>query len=177
MFETNVIVAPHSPSPRANDKTLAANIPGVISGIVIVRKARKRDGPSVLAAASSRHSTVSKDKRIDLTMSGNAIKVAVIAAPVQLKGNKMQNVSYIQPPIGPERPNTISNRYPTTTGGTTNGRCSRASTTAFAGNSKRAISQTDATPNGRLAITFVTDTYKLNGRAASSNSDSPRIGR
>ena len=54
MFETNVIVAPNSPSARANDKTLPAKIPGAIRGIVIVRKTRKRDAPSVLAAASSR---------------------------------------------------------------------------------------------------------------------------
>jgi hypothetical protein len=35
MFETNVIVAPNSPSPRANDSSEPVTIPGALSGSVI----------------------------------------------------------------------------------------------------------------------------------------------
>jgi len=50
MFETKVMVAPNSPNPRANDKSVPVMIPGIASGKVMVAKTQSCVPPSVRAA-------------------------------------------------------------------------------------------------------------------------------
>jgi len=52
ILETKVIVAPNSPKLRANPNIAAAMRPGEMIGMVIVKKTRKGDAPSVAAASS-----------------------------------------------------------------------------------------------------------------------------
>src|SRR5215510_87788 len=170
MLETKVMVAPNSPRLRAKASTTPTRIPGVISGSVIVMKASKRRAPSVRAAASSRRSTASSDSRMARTISGKAITAAARAAPFQVKMMVMPKVSYSQPPIGPRRPNSTSNRKPTTTGGTTSGRCTRPSRSTRPGKRVRASSQATAMATGRLQATLQNATRRLSRIASSSRS-------
>ena len=52
ILETKVIVAPNSPKLRANPSIAAAMRPGEMIGMVIVKKTRKGEAPSVAAASS-----------------------------------------------------------------------------------------------------------------------------
>src|SRR5215510_8033506 len=170
MLETKVMVAPNSPRLRAKASTTPTRIPGVISGSVIVMKASKRRAPSVRAAASSRRSTASSDSRMARTISGKAITAAARAAPFQVKMMVMPKVSYSQPPIGPRRPNSTSRMKPTTTGGTTSGRCTSPSSRTRPGKRVRASSQATAMATGRLQATLQNATRRLSRIASSSRS-------
>ena len=92
MFETNVMVAPNSPSALAKHSTMPAMMPGSASGSVTVANTRKRLAPSVQAASSSLASTASIESRIARTSSGNPITPQASAAPVQRNENTMPNV-------------------------------------------------------------------------------------
>src|SRR6266581_2624129 len=83
MFDTKVMVAPNSPSARANASTPPAMIPGMASGRVTVRNARAGPAPSVAAAASRRRSMASNDSRIARTISGNAMMPQHRAGPAE----------------------------------------------------------------------------------------------
>src|SRR5690348_1814941 len=93
MLETKVMVAPNSPTLRAKPKIAPVRMPGAISGKVIVQNTRQRDAPSVRAAASSRRSMVSSDRRIARAINGKPITAEASAAPFQLKATVKPNVS------------------------------------------------------------------------------------
>src|SRR5450759_1569633 len=63
---------------RAKDSSAPVNMPGRVSGSVMVKKTRNRVAPSVRAAASSRMSTASIDRRIARTLSGKPMLPAAI---------------------------------------------------------------------------------------------------
>ena len=94
--------------------------------------------PSVRAAHSKRRSTSANDTRMERTMSGNAMTAVASAAPPAVKASWMPKVASSQLPIGPLRPNARRRKKPTSTGGSTSGRCAIASTTALPGNFGRA---------------------------------------
>src|ERR1044072_5483161 len=71
MFDTNVMVAPNSPSALAKHSTRPAMMPGGASGGGAAAKARKRMAARVEAAASSFASTASIERRIARTSNGN----------------------------------------------------------------------------------------------------------
>ncbi len=70
MFETKVIVAPNSPSERANASNTPTATPGKAKGNVTVRNTRQREAPSVRAAHSSFGGTASSDSLIARTIKG-----------------------------------------------------------------------------------------------------------
>jgi hypothetical protein len=121
MLETNVIVAPNSPSERAKARIAPVTSPGQASGSVTVKKTRARLAPRVRPAASSRVSTASIAWRIARTISGKPMIAAASAAPVQRKAKTRPNGSRSRP-IGPSRPKRARSAKPTTTGGSTSGR-------------------------------------------------------
>ena len=141
------MTAPNSPSPAAKAVTAPARMPGDISGRVTVTKRSSRPAPRVRAAASSPGSTPSSPSRTARTISGKDITAVASAAPPVVKTRRMPNQSCSGPPIGPRRPNSISRPQPTTTGGTTSGRCTSASSSDRPGKRPRASSM--ATPMRR----------------------------
>src|SRR4051812_33311019 len=110
MFDTNVIVAPNSPSALAKHSTMPAMMPGSASGNVTVANTKKRLAPSVDAADSSLGSTASMESRIARTSNGKPITPQASAAPVQRNENTIPNQSASAAPMTPRRPNQISSR-------------------------------------------------------------------
>src|ERR1700676_4566311 len=122
MLPTKVMVAPNSPSARAKQSTMPAMMPGSISGSVMVRTTMERLPPSVAAAASSRRSTASSDKRMARTMSGSPMIAAASAAPVQRNAKTIPKARSKNSPAGPLRPKARRGGEPETTGGITTAR-------------------------------------------------------
>ena len=91
MLDTNVIVAPNSPRPRANDNSEPVMIPGSASGSVIDANTHSREPPSVRAAISSRGSIAAIDNRIARTISGKPMIADASAAPVQRNAKTIPN--------------------------------------------------------------------------------------
>ena len=110
MLPTKVMVAPNSPSARANDSTSPATMPGRASGSVTVANTSARCAPSVEAAASSFVSMASIESRIARTISGKPMMAQASAAPVQLNASTMPKVESSHAPMGPRRPNVSSSR-------------------------------------------------------------------
>src|SRR5882672_7542923 len=173
MFETKVMVAPNSPRLRANESRTPVMTPGSASGSVMVRKTPTRPAPSVLAAASSLRSIVSNDSLIARTISGNPMMPAASAAPVQRKATTIPNHCSRISPSGPRRPKRSSRKNPTTTGGSTSGRCTTASNRAFPGKLARARKYATATAKGRLTSTLQNATRRLSHRTSSSSGAKP----
>ena len=90
-LETKVIVGPNSPSARANTKTQPESIPDVIKGREIVRNTHRREAPKMSAAASSRRLMASSDRRIERTVSVNAIMAAATEAPFSVNAIEIPN--------------------------------------------------------------------------------------
>src|SRR5579862_1744031 len=168
MFETNVIVAPNSPNPRAKDNSIPVTMPGSASGSDTVAKTNSADPPSVRPATSRRRSIDANDRRIARTISGKPMIADASAAPVQRNANTMPNQRSRKPPIGPCVPNSTSSAKPTTTGGSTSGRCTIASNSVFPGNDARASRYAMEIANGRLASTLVIATRRLSATMPSS---------
>ena len=68
---------------------MPAMMPGAISGSVMVRKTQAGFAPSVLAASSSRLSTLSMESLIARTISGKPMIAQASAAPVQRNDKTM----------------------------------------------------------------------------------------
>ncbi len=164
------MVAPNSPSERANASTVPTIMPGSVRGSVIVINTRQRPAPSVRAACSSLRSTPSSPRRIARTISGNDITAAAMTAPRQLKAKLMPNHSYRRSPINPRRPMAMRSRYPTTTGGSTSGKCRRLSSSALPGNLQRTSNQAKKIPKGKLNATAREETFRLSSTACHSGS-------
>ena len=81
----------------------------------------------------------------------------------------MPNQSSSQAPSGPCLPSSSSSTKPTTTGGSTRGRCTRPLTTAQPGKRYRASSQATAIPKGRLIRTAQPATRRLSMIASTSS--------
>ena len=170
ILETNVIVAPNSPSERAKASTVPTIMPGSVNGNVIVKNTRQRPAPRVRAACSSLMSTPSSARRMARTISGKDITAAASTAPRQLNAKLRPNQSYSQLPIKPRRPIAISKRYPTTTGGNTSGRWRMLSSSALPGKSRRTSSQEKKMPKGKLSTTAREETFRLSSTACHSGS-------
>ena len=104
------MVAPNSPIALAKVRIMPAMTPGRISGKVMVAKTHAGFAPSVPAAASSRRSTASMERRIARTISGNAMTPQASAAPVQRKAKTMPKCWSRKAPTGPRRPNVSRSR-------------------------------------------------------------------
>src|SRR3954468_17420382 len=171
MLETKVIVAPNSPRLRAKESSIPVRIPGRMSGRVTLANTHRGGAPSVAAAASSPGSTASSDWRTARTSSGRPITAQASAAPVQRKMKVMPRNSSRKAPIGPRRPSNSRRKYPTTTGGSTKGRCTTASSRLLPGKLSRERTQASATATGKLAATLQNATLRLRRRAVVSAGD------
>jgi hypothetical protein len=107
MFDTNVMVAPNSPSALAKASTVPAAMPGIARGSVTVANTQSGDAPSVAAASSLLRSIASMARRMARTIRGKLITAAASAAPVQRNDRTMPNVCSRNSPRGPRRPNKI----------------------------------------------------------------------
>ena len=89
------------------------------------------------AAPSNRRSTPSIDSRIARTISGSAITPLASAAPVQRKITLTPSPASNRP-AGPCAPKASNSSQPLTTGGSTKGRCTAASSKILPANRPRA---------------------------------------
>src|SRR6266516_3553190 len=117
----NVIVAPNSPSARAQHSTVPATSDGAMPGTVIRRNTDNRDAPSVAAASSSPRSAVRKAPSAVMTRNGIATNVSAAITPYRVKGKVNPNHWSRYRPRTPKRPSARNNATPPTTGGSTSG--------------------------------------------------------
>ena len=123
------------------------------------------------AASSSRRSTASIDSRIARTHSGSAITAAAIAAPVQRNSTLTPNQPCNQAPTAPAGANSSSSTHPVTTGGTTRGRCTTASSSSLPANRPRASTQASANATGSTATVATPPTSSVRRTIAHSSPD------
>ena len=143
----NVIVAPNSPSARAQASTAPATSAGRIAGSVTRRNVYQRDAPSVRDASSSRGSSWRSAASTVITRNGIATKVCATTTPAVVNGSVMPNQSSRYWPTSPRRPSAKNSATPPTTGGSTIDSGHSARTAPRPGNSTRASSQASGTPN------------------------------
>ena len=102
------------------------------------------------------------------TMSGKVITAVASAAPLALKASSIPKRAYSQCPNGPRVPNNTSSTYPTATGGSTRGRCTKASNSMRPGKRLRVRIHATSTASGKLHSTLRPATVRLNRSASSS---------
>src|SRR5919199_170065 len=102
-----VIVAPNSPSARAQHSTAPAATPGATDGSVTRRNVSQRDAPRVAAASSYRLSAPRNAPSTAMTRNGIATNASATTTPAVGNGSVTPNVASSQEPSGPRRPNTI----------------------------------------------------------------------
>ena len=144
------MTAPNSPRPAANAVTAPARMPGIISGSAMLKKRSRGPAPSVRAASSRPASTPSRVRRMARTISGKVITATARMVPAVVKIRWMPKTRCSQPPIGPRAPNSTSSRYPVSTGGSTSGRCTKASSRVRPGKRRRTSTQATAMATGRF---------------------------
>src|SRR6266545_957013 len=149
LLPAKVMVAPNSPSARAQHSTAPAATPGATSGSVTRRKVVHRSAPSVAAASSYRVSAPRNAPSTAMTRNGIATNASATTTPVVVNGTVIPNVPLSHAPSRPLRPNTSSSATPPTTGGSTSGTVTRARTRRRPRNSTRASSQASGTPRAR----------------------------
>src|SRR5437588_2373536 len=161
-----VMVAPNSPSARAQHRAAAAPSEGANAGSTTRRRVNHGPAPRVAAASSRRSSNARTPASTVITANGRATNSSATTAPAVLNGSTMPTPSN-HDPRRPLRPSANSRATPPTTGGNTSGRRARARTTAFPLNSTRARTHARGAPK-RMA------------RAAAKNdvrTDRPRADR
>ncbi len=146
-FPAKVMVAPNSPSARAQVRAAPAISPGATIGSVTVRKTRTGDAPRDAAVSSYRGRSPPSAPSSEITRNGIATNVAATTAPEVWKGSVIPKVSSSHGPSSPRRPNASSSATPPTVGGSTMGSSTRERTNALPGNGTRASSQASGTPS------------------------------
>ncbi|CAI4166363.1 hypothetical protein CCOS2040_14690 [Streptomyces albidoflavus] len=145
-FPAKVIVAPNSPSARAQVRAAPAASAGASSGSVTVAKTRSGPAPSEAAVSSSEgRSPASAPSRL-ITRNGIATKAAATTAPAVWNGRVSPKVDSSHGPSTPRRPKASSRATPPTVGGSTMGSSTSERTSALPGNGTRASSQASGTP-------------------------------
>src|SRR5450631_3704496 len=146
-FPANVIVAPNSPSARAQHNTAPASREGAIRGIVTVRKTVSLAAPSVAAASSYPRSEARKAPSTVITRKGIATNVSATMTPAVVNGKVMPVHWSRSRPRTPCRPNASSRATPPTTGGRTSGNVTRARSSVIPRAVERARTQARGTPS------------------------------
>ncbi len=146
----NVIVAPNSPSARAQHSTAPAAMPGATSGSVTRRNVgppagAERGGGLLVAGVGAAqraldrdHQERHRDERLGEHHAGGGER--------QRDPERARRASA---PTRPRRPKTSSSATPPTTGGSTSGTVTSARTSRRPGNSTRASSQASGTPSSQ----------------------------
>ncbi len=145
-FPAKVMVAPNSPSARAQVRAAPAISPGATIGRVTVRNTRTGEAPSEAAVSSYRGRRPPSAPSSEMTRNGIATNVAASTAPEVWKGSVIPNVSSSHGPSRPRRPNASSSATPPTVGGSTIGSSTSERTNALPGNGTRASSHASGTP-------------------------------
>ena len=81
-----MMVAPNSPSARAQHRAIPAPSDGAISGRVTRRKVSQRPAPRVAAASSKRRSMARSPASTVMTRNGMATKASAMMAPAVVNG-------------------------------------------------------------------------------------------
>src|SRR5688500_9070157 len=144
-----VMVAPNSPSARAQQSTAPAAIPGATSGRVTRRNVVHWSAPRVAAASSKRASAARSAPSTLMTRNGIATKVSAITTAVVVNGMVTSRVWSSQRPTIPWRPRTRNSATPPTTGGSTSGTVTSARRTDRPRARDRASTQASGTPSTR----------------------------
>src|SRR3954466_9004004 len=144
-----VIVAPNSPSARAQHSTAPAATPGATIGSVTGRKGVHRSARRGGGASSNRASTARNAPSTLMTRNGMATKVSAITTARVVNGMVKPVDSYSQRPTIPCRPSTRNSATPPTTGGRTRGTVTSARSTARPRTRARASTQASGTPSTR----------------------------
>src|SRR6266568_6048801 len=171
-FPAKVIVAPNSPSARAQHSTAPAISEGRTSGRVTLQRTVQRLAPSVRAASSKRMSIERSPASTVITRNGMATKVSAMMAPAVVKGRWIPKVVASQPPTRPRRPKASSKATPPTTGGSTMGNTVRARIADRPGKVIRAKVQASGTPR-MSAIAVAENDASNDKRSAASTSGEP----
>src|SRR6478609_9038358 len=175
-FPAKVIVAPNSPSARAQQSTAPATSEGPISGRVTRRNAVSRDAPSVAAASSNPRSRPRNAPSTVTMRNGIATKASATMTPWVVNGSVMPNHWSRYCPTTPSRPYASSSATPPTTGGRTRGSITKARSTPRPRNRARARTQASGTPTtSDRAVAAVAQ--KSDSRSASRTSLFWRIPR
>src|SRR3954462_2492922 len=144
-----VMVAPNSPSARAQHSTAPAPIPGAISGRVTRRNVVQREAPRVAAASSYLRSAARSAPSTLITRNGRATNASATTTPAVVNGSVTPNQRYIHWPSSPLRPRASSSATPPTTGGSTRGTVTSARTRRRPGKDARASTHASGTPTSR----------------------------
>ncbi len=153
-----VMVAPNSPSARAQVRAAPARSPGATMGMVTVKKTRIGEAPSEAAVSSYRGlSPPSAPSRL-ITRNGIATNVAASTAPEVWKGSVIPKVSSSHGPSNPRRPKASSRATPPTVGGSTMGSSTSERTNALPRKGTRASSHASGTPSSKDSPSAQKDT-------------------
>src|SRR3954454_18379554 len=144
-----VIVAPNSPSARAQHRTAPAATPGATSGRVTRRNVVQRSAPRVAAASSKRASAARSAPSTLMTRNGIATNVSAITTAVVVNGIVTPKAWSSQRPTIPCLPSTRNSATPPTTGGSTSGTVTSARSTDRPRTRERASTQASGTPSTR----------------------------
>src|SRR5438132_3707702 len=166
------MVAPNSPSARAQHSTAPATRDGRTSGRVTLQSTVHRLAPSVRAASSNRVSMERSPASTVITRNGIATNVSAMMAPAVVKGRWTPKVVASHPPTRPRRPKASSSATPPTTGGSTIGNTVRARNTDRPGKVSRAKVQASGTPRV-IAIAVAENDASNDKRKAASTSAEP----
>ena len=146
MLPAKVMVAPNSPSARAQASTAPAATDGAMSGSVTRRNTVNRPAPRLAAASSKRWSMLRSAPSTVMTKKGMATNVSAMIAPAVENVSWMPKASCSHPPIGLRRLNAASRATPPTTGGSTIGSRTRPRTSGRPGTWVRASTQASGVP-------------------------------
>ena len=118
-----------------------------MAGRVTRRNVYHPEAPRVREASSTRPSSWRSAASTVITRKGMDTNVWATTTPVVVNGRVRSNQRYNHWPTMPRRPSAKNSATPPTTGGSTIDRVVRARTTERPGNSTRASSQANGTPN------------------------------
>src|SRR6266511_5061232 len=142
-----VMVAPNSPSARAQHSAAPAPSDGPISGSVTRRNTSQRPAPRVAAASSKRRSIERRPASTVTTRKGSATNASASTAPAVVNGSVTPNARSSHMPASPRRPNASSSATPPTTQGSTMGSVVSARTRSRPGKATRASRNASGSPS------------------------------
>src|ERR1700729_4081818 len=160
-----VIVAPNSPSARAQHRTAPAPSDGAIIGTVTRRNTVIRRAPRVAAASSNPWSAERSAPSTVMIRNGMATKVSAITTAAGVNGMVSPNQVSSELPMKPVRPKASSSATPPTTGGSTSGRVTSARSSRWPGKRPRASSHASGTPMTREIAVAVVAVHSESWRA------------
>ena len=175
MLPANVIVAPNSPSARAQATAVPASNAGASNRNVTRENLFVEDNPITAADSSNLGSILRSPLSTAITKNGNATNASATITPsgenVSCKPNKLYSVEPSNPFDLPYAPSSAT---PPTTGGSTMGSITNARTSDRPLNAMRARTQASGSPSNTTKQVAITDVTSDN-RSASDAGPSTRL--